>query len=125
MEMIVFCITIGIILCFAVFGIGLAIGRECSKHEGNDKEHSRCTTKCKYNNSGICDSRSNNLGDSNVGDVLRKEPYRRPLGMVQELENEELANLLQVMKMILGVSPGEKDVLDEAAYRLTEGLKDE
>jgi len=125
MEVIVFCITLGVILCVTMFGVGLAIGRECGKHEGNTKNHSGESSECGHYYHSILCSGSSDLCDSTMGDVHGQVDNRRPMGMVRKIANEELADILRVMKMILGLSPGEKDVLDEAAYRLEEGLEDE
>ena len=125
MEVIIFCVTIGIILCFAVFGIGLAIGRECGNHERDTKADSEQSSKCGHHNNSVLCGGSDNLCDSIVGDVHGQVNSRRPMGMVRELRDKELADILRVMTKILGLSPGECDVLDEAAYRLEEVLKDE
>ena len=99
---IIICITLGALICFVSFGVGVCFGRDSERH-----------------NSTIC----RNDNNSDIYIPFRYRNRSRDNGC--DLSNEELAAIVDGM-MITGIAPSryEKECLKEAANRLRNCVED-
>lgn len=119
MELIIFCITITTLVVFSMFGLGIAIRKECGKHERNAENHRRQSSECEHYNSSVLCSGSSDLLDSSVGNIHRQESSGRNIQTTQCYENGEITNLCAIiaLKTILreyrSLSNIEKDAINK------------
>ena len=132
MEVMMLCVTIGILMCASMFCMGIAIGREAGKHERVDKGDSERSDKCEHAdradyivaNMGVDrDSVHVDQGQipvrGNDRQNLRQVRETKTPRYIKELTGEQLANAVRMM-CLTGICPseGEKDLLYEVAERL-------
>jgi len=68
MEWSVFCVTMGLLMGFCLFGIGLAIGREAGLHERTDKSTGRQSTDSEHDNRSLYSDRDLGVDRSDTPD---------------------------------------------------------
>lgn len=128
MEVMVLCVTIGILMCTSMLILGITIGREVGKHERD----SECSVKYEHTDRTDHIVASMGVGRDNVfvdqgqfsircddRQNIRQVGEKARLKHIKRMNGEQLANAMRVM-CLTGICPsdGEKDLLYEVAERL-------
>lgn len=106
MELYIVCVTLGIIMLAAFWGLGVATGRTMKKDEGISK---KCNN-CKHDSNNILHNRNADVHSDTVGDF--HEPV--DCGQNLELDGEAEEAVIRLNTLRIGLTNSEREAIDYA-----------